>query len=481
MTPRAISPRVLLINPPVYDFALYDLFHKPAGLLRLGGFLSAAGFDVRYINAMDYTDAATAAVLGAPRRRADGTGKFFRQVVEYSVFENSDRTGTYAYREHSKSGRRRFARYGILSEVFKSRMGVFHGDSRGPDIILITSGMTYWYLGVLEAAGFCREVFPGVPVVLGGIYATLLPEHAKTEIAPDYIISGQAYDKLPFLLQSLGLWTDQAAETIGQPAVSGSILNRPLPLINSAYWGEAGVVTLNRGCPYSCNYCASRALAGEFESGNPDSVFREITAFAAAGIRNIGFYDDALLVRKENAFVPLFEMITSAKSSGNLPEELGFHLPNAVHIRYIDGKIAELMMRTCFRDIRLGFESSSGEFHENLGDKFDPKQFEDAIKALVSRGFARPVLGVNVLAGLPGQFAEEVEDSVAYLKQFPVRIHIAEYSPVPGSALWEKSVSLSRYPLEEEPMFHNNTIFPMEWEGFTREDLRKIKEWCREK
>ena len=462
-------PRALLINPPVYDFALYDLFHKPAGLLRLGGLLRTAGFGVQYINAMDYTDAATAAVLGRPKRKADGTGKFFRQAVEAPA----NAIETAAGMEGRSAGSRRFARYGILPEVLESRMEFIRDSGLTPDIILITSGMTYWYLGVLEAAGFCREVFPGTPVILGGIYATLLPDHAKNVIAPDYILSGQACDKLPYLLQSLGLLNGTA-----DPGLSGS---RPLPLIDGGTWGEAGIITLNRGCPYSCTYCASHALAGEFTLGDPAAAFREISAFAGAGIRSIAFYDDALLVNKENSLVPLLEMVASAKAGDHLPADLGFYLPNAVHVGLLDYKAAKLMKQAGFRDIRLGFESSSGKFHESLDGKFELSQFTEALQAAGAAGFEFPEIGVYLLAGLPGQYAEEVEESIVYLKQFPVRIHIAEYSPVPGSALWEKSVSLSRYPIAEEPMFHNNTVFPMEWEGFTRDDLQKIKQICRER
>jgi len=48
-----MAKTVLLINPPVYDFAAYDLFSKPLGLLYLAARLRRAGYTVRLIDCMD--------------------------------------------------------------------------------------------------------------------------------------------------------------------------------------------------------------------------------------------------------------------------------------------------------------------------------------------------------------------------------------------------------------------------------------------
>src|SRR5438094_8835989 len=34
-----MAPRVLLVNPPIYDFSAYDFWLKPYGLLRVAGYL----------------------------------------------------------------------------------------------------------------------------------------------------------------------------------------------------------------------------------------------------------------------------------------------------------------------------------------------------------------------------------------------------------------------------------------------------------
>ena len=170
-------PRALLLFPPIYDFALYDLFLKPYALCKLGAWLERAGYKVRLINAMDYRDPLSAAVLGSPRREARGTGKFFRQVVPTPP---------------AVAGMKRsYARYGIVAESLEARI-----SAEEPDVVLVSAGMTYWYPGVVEAIRIVKKAFPRVEVILGGIYPTLCPQHARTASGADVVVSGPAFPQI---------------------------------------------------------------------------------------------------------------------------------------------------------------------------------------------------------------------------------------------------------------------------------------------
>ncbi len=437
------KPLALLVLPPVYDFAFYDLYFRPFGLLRIGRWLQKGGWDCVFVNSLDYRDDFSLRVMKKPQRNRNGTGKMFRQVL------SSPAPGL-------PEGRR-FARYGILHESMRARIS----SVRRPEIILISTFMTYWYKGAEEAAALSREIWPGVPVFTGGIYATLMPDHCRAATGADHVVAGDGWEYLNDYFRKSSL-------PVCSPEGESSFMD-------DRVWEDAAVLRLNRGCPMKCRYCASSILSG-FAEGSSEAVFGELSELNQRyGTVNFAFYDDALLYRKEKIFLPFLEKVIGSGMNIN------FYLPNAVHIDYLDSKTVTLMKKAGFREIRLGFESSDPEFHRKNGRKYDTGRFPSLVDELLRSGFRGEEIIIYILAGLPGQYAGEVEDTVRYLKNFNVRISISEYSPVPGSSLWEESVRKSRYPLAEEPLFHNNSIFPMAWERFTYDEMQRLKKLAFEK
>ena len=427
--------------PPIYDFALYDLFLKPFALCRLGAWLQACGFRVRLVNGLDFRDPPSLARLGATRREARGTGKFFRQVIPRPAV-----LGPVA---------RHFARYGMLAESLERELA-----REEPDLVLVSSGMTYWYPGVVEAIDRVKRLHPRAPVVLGGPYATLLPEHACRVTQADHIVAGEAMPPLRPILARLGLpheaaW-DEAAFW-------------PAPGVD---WG-AGVLRLNRGCPFRCAYCASPVLCSGFHAGDPAAAFAQVQMMHRRfGTDSFAFYDDALLAGPS---LPSFLELLLASGP-----KLSLYAPNAVHASFLDRRIAALLYQAGLREVCLGVESSLEEFHSGLDRKLDVRRLPEALATLAEAGFRGRDITAYILAGLPGQRWEEVEESLRRTAALGIRVQVTEYSPVPGTALWPDAVRRSGLPLAEEPLTHNNTLLPMQWEGFRAPDLHKLKSLARE-
>jgi radical SAM superfamily enzyme YgiQ (UPF0313 family) len=460
--PDRTQPKALLIYPPVYDFALYDLYFKPYGLLKIAQWLGQYGWNVDVVNALSYTDAEMVRRYGPVKRKSDGTGKFFKQRVDTPV----PLAGT----------PQRFSRYGIDRDLLEKRVREVNAD-----VVFISTGMTYWYPGIQEVSQAVKSHSQGTPIIAGGIYATLLPDHCQETGGVDHVIVGDPWIKLGVLLKNLGYPASKTTEGT-EVAVDSTVRSGPDsaigPLITEKTvreaWRDAGVLQLNRGCPFSCSYCASKKLYHGFSPGNPKKTFADLTSFYRFGITNFAFYDDALLVDKEKVLQPFLRNVIDAR----IP--VRFYLPNAVHLQYIDRETARLMKHAGFQEVRIGFESAAPEFHAEHDQKIDITQVEKKVRLLKDAGFKRDQIIVYILAGLPGQEAREVEESIRFAACNKVRVSIAEYSPVPGTELWERSVEESRYPIAEEPLFHNNTFFPMEWDRFTREDLERLKRLSRE-
>ena len=172
--------RALLIHPWIHDFAAYDFWLRPLGLLRIGAILRQTGIDVDVVDCLDPLHRWFARSDG--ERRPLGQGRFHKEEIPkpraLAAFP------------------RRYSRYGIPPAALQAEL-----RSRFlPDVILVTSGMTYWYPGVQETISHCREVFPDVPVVLGGIYATLAHDHAVEFSGADAVVRGGEWSTIAHTL-----------------------------------------------------------------------------------------------------------------------------------------------------------------------------------------------------------------------------------------------------------------------------------------
>jgi len=435
---------ILLINPWIYDFAAYDFWAKPLGFLYLAALLRKNGFSIHFIDCLYPNDHHSPAV--SLRRKESGKGKFLKKKVDKP--------------EPLKTIPQQYNRYGIFPEAFNELLM----GSPKPDVILVTSMMTYWYPGVFEVIKRTQKFFPKTPIILGGVYATLCPEHAKAKSGADLVIPGtDAINALKLIVlqtgKDLSFNTDpNRPDSFPFPAFD---LYSPLPYI---------CILTSRGCPYRCHYCASHLLHESFISRDPIAVADEIEFWwKRHGMNNFAFYDDALLFDSEKRLIPLMKEIIRRGIIVN------FYTPNGLHLRGMTDEIAQLMFLSGFKTIRFGLETAHENLMKKIGEKTTRGEFLKAVYCLRKAGYSNEEIGIYLLAGLPGQRSEEVEESIFFVRNCGARPYLTEYSPIPGTILWEEAIKNSRFDLVNEPLFHNNSLFPCEWEGFTRKDLQRLK------
>jgi radical SAM superfamily enzyme YgiQ (UPF0313 family) len=443
MTSRKMAPSLILIHPWIYDFAAYDLWSKPLGLLYLAGYLRACGFNIHLIDCLDAHHPALK-VSALPARSAYGTGKFLREkAVRSPALKHVPRS---------------YSRYGIPKQLFVHSLK----EVKRPAAILVTSLMTYWYPGVVEAIAIAREVHPRTPILLGGIYARLCEEHAIATSGADRVVTDiplQGMAKLLDDLRDFGLEEDRVPSSNELPLPAFDLLHGldHVPLLTSI------------GCPYRCEYCASHFLNPHFITHDPHQILDEILHWnREREIQDFAFYDDALLVGFEKHLGLLLEEVVKQ----NL--RLRFHTPNALHVKELSPEGADLLWRGGFKTIRLGFETSDMSMHLSLDRKFSEGDFERAVRCLLKAGFVKKQIGAYILAGLPGQSVGSVKESAEFVSKAGAMPYLAEYSPIPRTPLWGKAVASSQYDLVSEPLFHNNTLLPC-WNEEERRGFARVK------
>ncbi len=125
--------------------------------------------------------------------------------------------------------------------------------------------MTYWYPGVAVAIRLAREHFPGVPVILGGIYATLCPEHAREHSGADRVVAGPGEAAIGPLLEEITGWSPPGAIV---PDLD-DLDSRPYPALDLLEHPSYIPILTSRGCPLDCSYCASRQLQPVYRRRDP--------------------------------------------------------------------------------------------------------------------------------------------------------------------------------------------------------------------
>jgi hypothetical protein len=266
-----LKGKVLLVNPWIYDFAAHNLWIEPLGLLTIAAVLRDNGYGVTVLDCL-------APHSSTPRTRPDGSGKFFKTVVDKP--------------QPVMNIPRHYGRYGLPVARFDRALV----EAPCPDLVMVASGMTYWYPGVIEAIRRVRARWAGVPVALGGVYATLCPDHARRHTGTDWVIVGPGVAPALKLVDELTghqSRPDLYAEPHAWPSPAHEMMPRPF----------AGLVT-SWGCPFRCSYCASHRLQPAFVQREPSAAVAEIVRCVRHGIHDFAFYDDALLLDADSGGDP---------------------------------------------------------------------------------------------------------------------------------------------------------------------------------
>jgi len=416
--------RLLLINPPICDFTAYDYWLKPYGLLRVAGQLRGQA----HLCLFDFLDRLHP---GMPAGlKSDGWGR-----------------GAFPAEELPKPPalspiRRRYRRFGLPRRLLEDYL-----CSQPPfDAVLVQTTMTYWYPGVGEVIEAVRAISPHSAVVLGGVYATLCPAHART-LGADLVVEGQNLEPL---------WTLLGVR--GNPS--------ELPYWEGYERLETGVVKLTEGCPFRCTYCSVPQAYPRF-SGDVERALAEMDVLHRRGVRRLAFYDDALLFREEELLLPLLEEV--------LRRGYGFelHTPNALNARFISPRVAALMVRAGFRSFYLGFESSAYAWQKRTGGKVYSSELVDAVAALEAAGAERGGLTAYLIAGHPRGEGQEMEASMHFAHSLGIQVMLSEFSPIPGTPDGE---ACREWVDLDEPLWHNKTAFAEHFLG--RAEVDRLKSLC---
>jgi radical SAM superfamily enzyme YgiQ (UPF0313 family) len=128
-----------------------------------------------------------------------------------------------------------------------------------------------------------------------------------------------------------------------------------------------------------------------------------------------------------------------------------------------------------FRTIRLGLETVDGERQRDTGSKVTCQDLAEAVGSLKKQGFTKKEIGVYLMYGLPGQTLSEVKEGVNFLMSLGISIHLAEFSPIPGTECWSSLEEIGIVKESMDPLLTNNTVFSYLFSGYDPHEVDELK------
>ena len=211
-------------------------------------------------------------------------------------------------------------------------------------------------------AEICRQFRArGIPVALGGIFATVEPKKAR-ELA-DYLFLGEAEHTWPAFLRA---WIagnpqpeyrqEEPIDMADSPPPDWSLVRRSDYLY--------GTVQTTRGCPHQCDFCEVVKVFGRtFRHKSIEQILAEVRASHAVTREGIFFSDDNFVVNKKFTKDLLRALIAY---NATLKNPLSFATQATVAIAE-DEELLRLLADARFELIFLGVESPRRSCLEEIG------------------------------------------------------------------------------------------------------------------
>ena len=272
-----------------------------------------------------------------------------------------------------------------------------------------------------------------VPVVMGGIHATMLPAEALGYV--DAVVLGEAEDVWPKVLADL---QQGALQRIYQGTRRESLENLPFPrfdlIDHSKYirlpFRRSPIIPIQtaRGCPHLCDFCSVSKFWGRRMRFRPvDNIVAEIRSSGA----DIFFFTDDNFIANPPRTLELAEALTPL---------------NVRYICQIDSlahrqpEVIRAIARSgCFLAF-VGFESLNKK-NLNTANKFfnDPSHYADLIGVLHKHG-------INVYASFIMGFEHDTPESALATVDFLIhqKVSLASFfrlTPYPGTELYDRLAS----------------------------------------
>jgi radical SAM superfamily enzyme YgiQ (UPF0313 family) len=320
-----------------------------------------------------------------------------------------------------------------------------YSDMPLPDLVGITA-FTSQAPRAYELAAMFRGL--GVPVVMGGIHATMRRDEALGQV--DTVVTGEAESVWAQVLDDAVHGTLRKLYAGGHEEMDRTPHARH-DLLTGGY--HFGVIQTTRGCPLNCSFCS----VGPF---NGKKYRRRSNEDVVAEFRLIR--EKHILVVDDNLIGTCPDHIERAKDlfRAMIEADLGKEWICQATINMADDdELLRLARKAGCIGAFIGFESTSEKGLAEVGKKYnlrDDRDFKASVRRIQRRGISVAgsfIMGLDV--DRPGIGLEIADTADRYGVDF---LNVLILTPLPGTALWKRMEDGGRITSDR---------FPEDWKYYT--------------
>ena len=331
-----------------------------------------------------------------------------------------------------------------------------------PDLVGITA-FTMESEQAHTAAGFSKELFPNVPVVLGGPYASSDRELAGADKNIDIIVFGEGEITLNKILNALE--NGESFESVPgiQFRANGKVVSTgpgevaenpddlPFPawdlidleeyfrpsagkrrLTNPIQMRERGMsVFSSRGCPYQCTYCHN-IFGKKLRKRSAENVIEELKWLKRDfRVGEIEFIDDVFNLDRDRAKAIMDMMVYNDL-------DLKFSYPNGLRADQMDEELVLKMKKAgCYR-INYAVESGSDRIQKKMKKRLNLPRAKEIIDFTAEQGIS---VGGFFMLGFPDETEAEMQMTIDFALKS--KFHTASFfilTPFPGTEMYDEAL-----------------------------------------
>jgi radical SAM superfamily enzyme YgiQ (UPF0313 family) len=336
--------------------------------------------------------------------------------------------------------------------------------------VAAASAVTTQFPLIARLCRHIKDLKPSIPVLVGGVHATIRPEECIADPALDAVCIGEGEEAAVAWVNTFatgsqprgipGTWNKipgRAEVDRTPPAPFRTDLNE-LPLMNYGHW-ERWIdpqnrilrVVIGRGCPYACTYCSNHALR-QTQPGryvrfrSPRNVLAEIEMVLAR-------FPDLTSINLEmetiGASIPwalhLCDSLAAFNATRERPIVFRANLAVTSQLLLHEEQLHTLLSafrRANLKALDVGLESGSARIRKDILNR-PPYTNAELIRFCdIARQYGISV-SLYLLIGVPTETpSEAIETSTVARACNPLDIHPSIFYPYPGTVLHKVSADL---------------------------------------